>query len=167
MRSPDGVRPLVTAGVVVVAAAAVAVAAVIPVRGGPPGTTGLVALLAFAMALMTGIAVSGAPERARAEAAAGTGVGAGTDTEELAARQPARHEAGLLPPAPAEEVPPQRGRCFGCVRLAAVTGAGVLARGGVEVPLYVCSSCLEHLEAWHAAQLAAAGAERTGAGFAP
>ncbi|GHH64075.1 hypothetical protein GCM10018781_14520 [Kitasatospora indigofera] len=163
MRSPDGVRPLVTAGVVVVAAAAVAVAAVIPVRDGPPGTTGLVALLAFAMALMTGIAVSGAPERARAEAAAGTGAG----TAEMVARQPARREAGLPPPAPAEEVPPQRGRCFGCVRLAAVTGAGVLARGGVEVPLYVCSSCLEHLEAWHAAQLAAAGADRTGAGFAP
>ncbi|MFD7985030.1 hypothetical protein ACFV4M_16900 [Kitasatospora indigofera] len=163
MRSPDGVRPLVTAGVVVVAAAAVAVAAVIPVRGGPPGTTGLVALLAFAMALMTGIAVSGAPERARAEAAAGRGA----DRAEMAAWQPARHGTGLPPPAPAEEVPPQRGRCFGCVRLAAVTGAGVLARGGVEVPLYVCSSCLEHLEAWHAAQLAAAGAERTGAGYAP
>ncbi|GGV05906.1 hypothetical protein GCM10010495_17370 [Kitasatospora herbaricolor] len=163
MRSPDGVRPLVTAGVVVVAAAAVAVAAVIPVRGGPPGTTGLVALLAFAMALMTGIAVSGAPERARAETAAGTGA----DTEETVARQPARHEAVLPPPAPAEEVPPRRGRCFGCVRLAAVTETGVLARGGVEVPLYVCSSCLEHLEAWHAAQLPVARADRTGAGFAP
>lgn len=148
-------RPLVAAGVIVAVSAGVAVAAVIPVRGGPPGTTGLVALLAFAMALMTGIAVSGAPE--------GDGTGAADGT----ARQPAHHEARLPAPAPPEEVPPPPGRCFGCVRLAAVTEAGVLARGGVEVPLYVCSSCLEHLEAWHAAQLAAVGADRTGTGFAP
>ncbi|MFF3596294.1 hypothetical protein [Kitasatospora indigofera] len=155
MRGSDGVRSLVVAGVVVVAGAGVAVVAVIPVRGGPPGTTGLVALLAFAMALMTGIAVSGAPE------------GDGTGAVDGTTRQLAHHEAGLPLPAPPGEVHPQPGRCFGCVRLAPVTEAGVLARGGTEVPLYVCSSCLEHLEAWHAAQLAAVGAGGTGAGLAP
>ncbi len=142
MRSPEGVRPLVAAGVIGLASAGVAVAAVVPVWGGPPGTTGLVALLAFAMALMTGIAASGTP------------------TEERSARHPAHDEARLPVPALSEEVHPQPGRCFGCVRLAEVTEAGELVRGGVEVPLYVCSSCLEHLEAWHAAQVAAIGTVR-------
>lgn len=143
-------RPLVEAGVIVAASAAVAVAIAIPVLGGPPGTTGLVVLLAFAMALMTGIAVSGTPEG------------------ELTAHDPDREEVvrsvdGQECSRP-EELEQGSGRCFGCVRLAAVTEAGVLARGEVEVPLYVCSSCLEHLEAWHAAQV---GAGRTGTGFTP
>ncbi|MFC9326626.1 hypothetical protein [Kitasatospora sp. NPDC057015] len=65
-------------------------------------------------------------------------------------------------PAPPEEAHPhpRPGRCFGCVRLAEVTEAGVLTRGEVDVPLYVCSACLEHLEAWHAAQVGAVGAVR-------
>jgi hypothetical protein len=160
MRNPEGARPLVAAGVIVPASAGVAVAAVVPVWGGPPGTTGLVALLAFAMALMTGIAASGAPA---GEPAA----------RHPAARHPAVHEEG----GPLEQVLPDEpdlrpGRCFGCVRLGEVTEAGVLARGGVQVPLYVCASCLEHLEAWHTAQVAAIGARqaigahRIGAGLA-
>ncbi|MCX5213057.1 hypothetical protein OG689_27940 [Kitasatospora sp. NBC_00240] len=134
------------AAVIVPVSAGVAIAAVVPVWGGPPGTTGLVALLAFALALMAGIAASG-------------------PVGERVTRSPAREEEAPTvvrqqgPATPDEPEWRDRGRCLGCVQVAEVAEAGVLARGGVEVPLYVCSSCLEHLEAWHAAQLAVIGAD--------
>jgi ectoine hydroxylase-related dioxygenase (phytanoyl-CoA dioxygenase family) len=41
-----------------------------------------------------------------------------------------------------------------------VTDVGVLARGGVQVPLRVCGDCLSHLALWHAAEAARSEAGR-------
>ncbi len=51
------------------------------------------------------------------------------------------------------------GRCFGCLMLQEVTPVGTLTAGGVPVPLRVCGWCLDHLEAWHDAELARTAAD--------
>ncbi len=52
------------------------------------------------------------------------------------------------------------GRCFGCLRLEEVAGAGVLTLAESSVPLLLCRWCLEHLETWHAREEARLRADR-------
>ncbi|MCX5212892.1 hypothetical protein OG689_27070 [Kitasatospora sp. NBC_00240] len=180
MRVARGARGRVgvmMAAVVVPVAAGLSLAAVKTLRDGPPGTTLLVALLTFAMAMTAGVSVcepvygwsdavtdgeAGAVDREERDrhtrAVAGLrrwcgGCEAGGTT---GCGGPVR--AGRTGEAPADVGRGEPGRCFGCVRLQEVTEVGVLAREGVHVPVRVCDDCLAHLEAWHIAQVAGARA---------
>ncbi|MFC8447776.1 hypothetical protein [Kitasatospora sp. NPDC057223] len=55
--------------------------------------------------------------------------------------------------AAAPDVSWAEGRCFGCLAIQDVTPVGTLTAGGVPVPLRVCGWCLDHLEAWHRAEM--------------
>ncbi|WP_371481653.1 hypothetical protein [Kitasatospora sp. NBC_00315] len=160
---------VLAAAVVVLGSTGLAGLAVAVVWGGPPGTTALVALLTFAMAMMVGVSACEPVTRRGAPTVQGEG---GLVCQEERVLPTTRLAAPAPAPAPAPAVrrPRQghggcaafgeRGRCFGCVRLNEVTEVGVLTRGGVPVPVRVCGDCLSHLADWHAAEAARSGASR-------
>ena len=167
---------VVAAAVTVLGSAALALLAVVVVWGGPPGTTALVALLTFAMAMTVGVSASEPLTRRAAATAYGEGgLVSGPDGALPAGRSAgaAAGPSGDRRPQWSSDRRPQwssddwaapggtalgePGRCFGCVQVQEVTEVGVLARGGVRVPVRVCRFCLAHLDAWHAAQAPVSG----------
>ncbi|OKI12053.1 hypothetical protein [Streptomyces sp. CB03911] len=180
MRPP--VRPVAApaATVVVVAVSgAVAFGAAWPIRDGPAGTTGLVALLAFGISLMVGVSASEPVMRRAAADPAGAAPGSGPDAGRCAespppwvsgpapapaatpALAPARTPTAERSPVPAPDGE-RRGadRCFGCLRLEEVAGSGLLTVADSTVPLHLCRWCLDHVEGWHAREAARLRTER-------
>ncbi|MET9614653.1 hypothetical protein [Kitasatospora indigofera] len=171
-------RPLAApaaTGVVVAVSGAVAFGAAWPIRDGPTGTTGLVALLTFGISLMVGVSACEPVMRRAAADPAGAAPESGPDAAPDAGRcaePPPPWVSGPAPalvpapttgrsPAPAPDGERRRAdRCFGCLRLAEVAGSGELTVADSTVPLHLCRWCLEHVEDWHAREAARLRTER-------
>ncbi|GGV11743.1 hypothetical protein GCM10010495_26550 [Kitasatospora herbaricolor] len=160
---------------VVAVSGAVAFGAAWPIRDGPAGTTGLVALLTFGISLMVGVSVSEPVMRRVAADPAGAAPDAGRDSVSDPGRcagPPPPWVSGPAPapaPAPTAERSPvaapdgerrRADRCFGCLRLEEVAGSGQLTVADSTVPLHLCRWCLEHVEGWHAREAARLRTER-------
>ena len=161
-------RPLVVliaALVVVAVSTVVALAAAWPIREGPAGTTCLVALLAFGISLMSGVSASEPVMRRAAEcrdrSAPDPAPPRVPDQRPVPAAAPTDPAPAPAPsPAPDPAADWGSGRCFGCLRLEEVAGAGLLTLAESSVPLLLCPWRLEHLETWHAREAARLRTER-------
>ncbi|WP_329498878.1 hypothetical protein [Kitasatospora herbaricolor] len=171
--APRPLAALAATVVVVAVSGAVAFGAAWPIRDGPAGTTGLVALLTFGISLMVGVSASEPVMRRAAADPAEAAPDSAPDSGRCAGPPPpwVSGPAPALVPAPTAERSPvpvpapggeRRGadRCFGCLRVEEVAGSGLLTVAGSTVPLHLCRWCLEHVEGWHAREAARLRTER-------